>query len=755
MSSIKSFLYFKQNQKKIVIPQIQRDYAEGRMIGKVPDVRKSLLTDMIEAVCENKKIELDFVYGYEKDNCFEPLDGQQRLTTLFLLTWFLTTDLDNIKIDEESILTYKNRNTSFDFCNELVKHKAKEIINDYLLNKNRYPNLTLLEYIKHTYWFRYNWNFDSTIESMVVVINDIYEMMSKKSNYDYKNTDNLYSNLSNITFKLLDLDDFEMGDELYIKMNARGKELSSFDLLKSYLEQDLSKNNVNNVELLVDWQSKIDCNWMDYLWWKYYINSTDKNISLIEKNFETLLYIFIWYQILGKANSIQSLDKEIIAKELTNKSIDSIISIYKNLNFNINYKTLMQFFDSIFSSSNNQFIDLDSITQNIFHYSLISRVIENKEYDDLIYLYAAIKWRIGFRIDFNNLNSVDNNNFIDFLKFIRNIFKIENADTQRIDGTKDFIVAMNTVDNYINEFSRTSNISFMEFIASNIQYTKGLQVLEISIKEEKLKASLKLQDSNWKTAIDRAESNFYLNGQIYPLLHVEQNNVNRFNRVLNKFNSMIYDNDSLKNNGFKLLQLLMIKSTYVNCHNSSKQNTLIQLDFQRDFSLKHHLRDLNSCILDNFKNIMDDWINNFEPLSFVDYYNLVINNNINEINNYVYWRKFIVKNNRWYDSIEKICKHLTTICQNDNLYIKKNNGNEEIIIAHIHGVVKSNDNLYLLDDQSAPNRVAFLYNNTIEYCIENVDVNTYILMENNIVVLQNVDCENIINDLNNRISNIF
>ncbi len=755
MSSIRNFLYFKQNNKKIVIPQIQRDYAEGRMIGKVPDVRKSLLSDMIAAVCEDKKIELDFVYGYEKNNCFEPLDGQQRLTTLFLLTWLLTTDLNNVKVSDESILTYKNRNTSLDFCNELVNHKAKDIINDYLTNKNNDQHLTLLDYIKHTYWFRYNWNFDSTIVSMVVVINDIYEMISKESNYDYNDTTKLYSNLSNITFKLLDLDDFEMGDELYIKMNARGKELSSFDLLKSYLEQDLSKNNSTDITLLTDWQSKMDCQWMDYLWWKYYSNSSEKNINLIEKKFETLLYVFIWYQILGKSNDIQNFDKEITAKELTNKSIDSIVDIYKSLsNFNINYKTLKQYFDSIFSNSNDSFIDLDIITQDVFSYPLISLTIDNKNYDDLIYLYAAIKWIIKFNIDLNNLNQVDKTNFIDYLKFIRNIFKIENADTQRIDGTKDFIVAMNTVDRYINDFAKT-NITFKKFIAEVIQYAKGSQVLEVSIKEEKLKAKLKLNDPNWVIAIDEAESNYYLKGQINSLLYVEQNNVNRFNNILNKFNEIIHDDNSLKNNGLKLLKLLMIEDVYVCCNNPTKQNTLIQLDLHRDFSLKHHFRDLNSCILDNFKKIMDDWIANHDQLSFEDYYNFVISNKCNEINNFVYWRKFIVENDRWYDSIEKICKHLTTICENGNLYLKKSNGNEEIIIAHIHGVVKLNDALYLLDDQCGLNRVAFLHNNTTEYCIENIGINSYNLKVNNNYVLQNVDYERIINELNSRIDNIF
>lgn len=77
------------------IPIIQRDYAQGRI--QETQVRKSFL-DQLKSVLSDTSahLDLDFVYGDELSNdghegkCFIPLDGQQRLTTLFLLHYYLS-----------------------------------------------------------------------------------------------------------------------------------------------------------------------------------------------------------------------------------------------------------------------------------------------------------------------------------------------------------------------------------------------------------------------------------------------------------------------------------------------------------------------------------------------------------------------------------------------------------------------------------------------------------------------------------------
>lgn len=74
---------------KIEIPIIQRDYAQGRD-GK-EELRNNFLEALYNAVTTNNDIELDFVYGDVIQKVLRPLDGQQRLTTLFLLHWYCTS----------------------------------------------------------------------------------------------------------------------------------------------------------------------------------------------------------------------------------------------------------------------------------------------------------------------------------------------------------------------------------------------------------------------------------------------------------------------------------------------------------------------------------------------------------------------------------------------------------------------------------------------------------------------------------------
>lgn len=73
--------------QKIIIPIIQRDYSQGRRDPEVDRVRSRFLDSLHGALSE--PITLDFVYGdIDENGVMTPLDGQQRLTTLFLLYWY-------------------------------------------------------------------------------------------------------------------------------------------------------------------------------------------------------------------------------------------------------------------------------------------------------------------------------------------------------------------------------------------------------------------------------------------------------------------------------------------------------------------------------------------------------------------------------------------------------------------------------------------------------------------------------------------
>jgi uncharacterized protein with ParB-like and HNH nuclease domain len=95
-NNIYSFFQLLENQDKIEIPIIQRDYAQGRY--DKSEIRNNFLTALESSIINEFPIQLDFIYGSKVEGAFQPLDGQQRLTTLFLLNWYAARKVD-VSID--------------------------------------------------------------------------------------------------------------------------------------------------------------------------------------------------------------------------------------------------------------------------------------------------------------------------------------------------------------------------------------------------------------------------------------------------------------------------------------------------------------------------------------------------------------------------------------------------------------------------------------------------------------------------------
>lgn len=108
--------------KKIVIPMIQRDYAQGRIDPDVNRIRDRFLNTLYRAVTE-EPVPLDFIYGdIDENGVMPPLDGQQRLTTLFLLHWYAAKK-ENVPESACRFLlnfSYETRYSARYFCTELL-----------------------------------------------------------------------------------------------------------------------------------------------------------------------------------------------------------------------------------------------------------------------------------------------------------------------------------------------------------------------------------------------------------------------------------------------------------------------------------------------------------------------------------------------------------------------------------------------------------------------------------------------------------
>ena len=245
---------------QVTIPIIQRDYAQGRKNDEVKRIRDRFLSSLLTAINGNG-ICLDFIYGdIDSKGKLTPLDGQQRLTTLFLLYWYSAkkNGIEYEKYDFLGRFSYETRYSSRDFCHELIK-----------FNPDFNSDLILSEQIINQSWFPLDWKNDSTISSMLVMIDEI-------SNY-FGNVNELWDKLSiekKIKFYFLPIKNMGLTDELYIKMNSRGKPLTSFEHFKAEFERQIEKININKAKEI---ETKIDLNWTDFLWnFRSGDNLTDK-----------------------------------------------------------------------------------------------------------------------------------------------------------------------------------------------------------------------------------------------------------------------------------------------------------------------------------------------------------------------------------------------------------------------------------------------------------------------------------------------
>lgn len=233
---------------KIEIPIIQRDYAQGRKVADVNRIRKRFLTSLYNALTECKQLKLDFVYGdISEEKVLIPLDGQQRLTTLFLLHWYIGRHegIESQKLDFLKKFSYKTRYSARTFCQYLVEYTP-----DFSLD-------TISEDITDQSWMPLDWKNDPTINAMLNMLDDMHAM--------FRGTDGVWPLLEQgyVSFYFLSIKDMGLTDELYIKMNSRGKPLTEFEHFKA--EWEAYMKIIDN-EIAERISRKIDINWTDILW---------------------------------------------------------------------------------------------------------------------------------------------------------------------------------------------------------------------------------------------------------------------------------------------------------------------------------------------------------------------------------------------------------------------------------------------------------------------------------------------------------
>ena len=302
--------------KKIVIPIIQRDYAQGRKSKEF--LRERFLGQLFDALQEDAKpLVLDFVYGSVEENTLYPLDGQQRLTTLWLLHWYLALCAGTLDKDKEILqrFSYETRVSSRTFCQKLCD----------INKKNELNNCDIRSFIRNQCWYYSAYDQDPTIQSMLrmlkgtdikdsdkIDITDGIEEYFIKRGGTKEKAQILLERLKDaenapIRFYLLNMEDKNMPltDDLYIKMNARGKILTDFENFKA----DLLKYKLGDREYLIPENDKfsvlMDTDWTDIFW---HFRSTENHIDEIYMSFLNRFFLN-WYIVADTIHRPEEMTK--------------------------------------------------------------------------------------------------------------------------------------------------------------------------------------------------------------------------------------------------------------------------------------------------------------------------------------------------------------------------------------------------------------------------------------------------------------
>lgn len=498
---------------KVEIPIIQRDYAQGR--NENTEILEHFLTALKESLINEKEVKLDFIYGNIVNGYFQPLDGQQRLTTLFLLHWYAYMHDKIYELNFENVLlnfTYETRISSREFCNALVSNKMEILKSDKLISNK----------IIDSNWFFLSWKNDPTIKSMLLSIDKIHEYFFE--------VDNLWDKLVEkniISFYYVELKNIGLTDDLYIKMNARGKLLTPFENFKAALQQKSTENQWEKGKSPNEkFSFLIDTKWTDFFWGNGYRVNHSVDLAHIRFIVTLVMSRICIENQEDKTNLIKNLNDNYF--ELNSKVISYETFEYLRECYEIYCSNSYEVYNFKFPFPLWTHTPKNTLLSAVVHdYDDKNNLIQrDSSYTTKVLFYAQTEY-IRRNPKFNN------EKFYEWMRVIRNI--VSRGDSDR-DGKRVNIIrspqTYNGVINLVNELSEGCSDIYAFLNNAIIKSTFAKEQVE----EEKIKAKLILSDLNLKESIWKAEDNKLLRGSIRFLLYCinydKNSNLDEFDKEL-------------------------------------------------------------------------------------------------------------------------------------------------------------------------------------------------------------------------------
>ena len=513
-TEVKSNFISFYRDNNIEIPLIQRDYVQGSNLQA--EKRDAFIDSLYAALIdETTNCDLDFIYGTFENGFFFPLDGQQRLTTLYLLHWYLLNkcrieDAESyanitkgINFDERQF-TYKTRRSSTAFCQKLIAFHPKSL-----------PE-TISKKIKEQNWFSEDWQQDPSIIAMLDMLDALNNKFKKLTAPSIAKMLERLLNTQAISFDKLDMGAYKLTDSLYIKMNARGKQLTASENFKANLIKRIEEQKWKESDCITDhFSHKMDTIYTD-LFWEYRgeVNVIDYEVI----NFFAGMAM-IGYALKENSETQQKRIQELFKNPLSVRVEDFEESDFKRFTFYLDFYSAVEkisietelwkyynsdnkrgFFEEFIKDENKgteKKYDRATYSQRVFFYALSELFINVKD--------KAIREN--------------------FIRVVRNI--VENA---TIDSAQTFVGAIKLMKELLEGFLEVLSKEVQDIYSYLSKTDIQSNFASYQVAQERQKAERIVANLEWKDAIWEAEDHPMFKGDIGFLLLETENNLSLFKK---------------------------------------------------------------------------------------------------------------------------------------------------------------------------------------------------------------------------------
>lgn len=508
--------YFKKliNDYIIYVPEFQRNYLQGDDSNEsIKYKRDRLLDDIFNCIeSQSKSIDLGFIYGRVEESykgkLFYPYDGQQRLTTLYflyLLIYFKFNKYDEIDSIKKK-LSYQTRISTNRFIESflswILDSKEKDNIYNDFWNKD---GKDLKGFIMSQDWFMMTeWNYDVSIINMLSIIVEISGRIKKNLgdkteivNFIDKDENNPFQ------FDFIYVDDISKSDDLYIKINARGKALSPFENLKSDIDKYWKDED----------KTKLDAEWTEYVWNQLDVNDKNKEKSFDNSFYNLLSNIFYLQYLVGldkindkKLSEIENskykkgiVDKEWITPELCSTScpmissfLDAMIGSFKSIK------------DKQIESVNRKIFGLGDYQNNNGQ----NKMERADLFEVFVYYYS-----VSSLFTKNDMEFTDKRNLLNEIETVTNRI-IENQ-RPYLDSPTNLVKALKSVKVLIDNSIKSHGVyKFFLSIDNDTKESIRIGLMKEQVEEEILKAKLIDKDSRYVALFNKGYSELKNKGQL-------------------------------------------------------------------------------------------------------------------------------------------------------------------------------------------------------------------------------------------------